>query len=68
MEEQEIVDNLINVGVTVLKEFGYSNVTQDNILTDDIYKQFYKKILTENLGVNQKVDEAIQTIFKKMEC
>jgi hypothetical protein len=67
MEEQEIVDNLINVGVTVLKEYGHSEVTKDNILTDNIHKEFYKQILTENLGVNQKVDEAIKIIFQKME-
>lgn len=67
MEEQEIVDNLINVGVTVLKEYGHPEVTKDNILIDNTYKEFYKQILTENLGVNQKVDEAIKIIFQKME-
>lgn len=67
MEEQEIIDKLIDTGVTVLKEYGYPEVTKDNILTDKVYKAFYVEILKQNSGMNDNIDKAIQSIFQKME-
>ena len=40
-------DQLIASGVRSLKEFGYENCTAENILTDEIYKQFFKALLVE---------------------
>jgi hypothetical protein len=38
---------LIEAGVHNLKEFGYPAVTSKNILTDEVYSQFFKRMLEE---------------------
>lgn len=38
---------LIQAGIKNLKQFGYPNVTQNNIVTDMIYGQFFKRMLEE---------------------
>jgi hypothetical protein len=40
-------DMLIQAGIKNLKEFGYPDVTKDNILTDLVYSRFFKRILEE---------------------
>jgi hypothetical protein len=40
-------DQLINAGIKNLKEFGYPDVNKENILTDLIYSQFFKRMLEE---------------------
>lgn len=40
-------DQLITSGVRSLHEFGYPNCTAATILTDEIYKQFFKSLLVE---------------------
>ena len=47
---QKIVDGIVANGVKNLKEFGYPSVDKDNILTDEVYKMFFKNMLKENLG------------------
>lgn len=36
---------LIEAGIRNLKEFGYPSVNAENILTDEIYKAFFKRML-----------------------
>lgn len=38
---------LIEAGICNLKEFGYPAVTANNILTDMIYSQVFKRMLEE---------------------
>jgi hypothetical protein len=38
-------EKLIEAGIRGLKEFGYPCVTKENILTDDIYKIFFIRML-----------------------
>ena len=38
---------LLESGVKNLKEFGYPTVTIENILTDDVFKLFFKSMLEE---------------------
>lgn len=45
-----IRDKLIAAGVKNLKEFGYPSVNAENILTDKIFKEFFVRMLDENLG------------------
>ena len=62
--------SLIQSGVNNLKEFGYEHVTTDNILTDTVYKMFFKKMLQDNLGQLESVDEVInhmmEQVYKRM--
>lgn len=43
-------EKLIQAGVRNLKEFGYPDVDATNILTDMIYKEFFRSMLKDNLG------------------
>jgi hypothetical protein len=38
-------DKLIEAGIRNLQEFGYPAVTKENILTDMVYGQFFKRML-----------------------
>lgn len=53
---------LLSSGVKNLKEFGYSEVTIENILTDDVYSQFFSSMLNDNLGNGKQIDEAINEL------
>lgn len=59
----EIRSKLIAAGVKNLKEFGYTEVNADNILTDLIYGGFFLSMLRDNLGhgfdkqINELIDE-----------
>lgn len=50
MVNQEIREHLLKAGVKNLIEFGYPHVTTETILTDIVYKEFFKSMLNENLG------------------
>jgi hypothetical protein len=38
-------DKIIDAGVKQLRDFGYPGVTADNILTDRLYRAFFRKQL-----------------------
>ena len=48
MVNQEIREHLLKAGVKNLIEFGYPHVTTETILTDIVYKEFFKSMLNEN--------------------
>lgn len=57
---------LIEAGVRNLKEFGYPNCNADNILTDDIYKAFFRSMLEDNKGqAGKAVDDIIDTLLSE---
>lgn len=58
---------LIAAGVKNLKEFGYPQVTKENILTDKIYSGFFKSMLEENLGSSDEIDEVINELLSDLE-
>lgn len=55
---------IIAKGVRNLQEFGYPDVTPENILTDEIYSTFFKSMLEENLG--GPFDKEITLILGRM--
>jgi len=60
MTKDEIKTKLIEAGIKNLKEFGYEQVDKDNILTDDIYSQFFRSMLNDNLSIlNKSLNSAI---------
>ena len=61
---QKVVDKIIANGVKNLKEFGYVNCTEEQILTDDVYKMFFENMLKENLG--QGFDTEINYLLEKI--
>ena len=66
--EQQIRQHLINSGVKNLKQFGYPYVTESNILTDEVYKEFFKSMLNDNLGVKPEADKVIQALLAELEA
>jgi hypothetical protein len=67
MKADQIRERLLKAGVTNLKEFGYPEVTTETILTDPIYKEFFKEMLEENLGHEQRIDDVINQILSEIE-
>ena len=67
MTNEQIREHLLKAGVKNLKEFGYPEVTTKTILTDEVYKIFFKSMLEDNLGNGNQVDEVINQLLSKVE-
>jgi hypothetical protein len=67
MTNEQIREHLLKAGVKNLKEFGYTEVTTETILTDEVYKMFFKSMLEENLGNGKQVDEVINQLLSEVE-
>ena len=66
MTNEQIREHLLKAGVKNLKEFGYTEVTTETILTDEVYKIFFKSILEDNLGNGKQVDEVINQLLSEV--
>jgi hypothetical protein len=66
MTNTEIREHLLLAGVENMKEFGYPKVTIENILTDEVYKIFFKSMLKENLGYRKQIDEVINQLLSEI--
>lgn len=66
MTNQEIKENILNTGVNNLKNFGYPQVTNETILTDEVYKAFFKSMLEKNLGYTEQLDEVINELLTQV--
>ena len=64
--KEELRKRIIENGIKNLNEFGYTQVDKDNILTDDVYSQFFLSMLNDNLGNNKVVDEVINGLIKEI--
>lgn len=56
MSVTHIRDVLIAQGVKNMKEFGYPHVNAINIISDPVYKMFFKSMLKENLGLGHDIE------------
>ena len=63
MTNEQIREHLLKAGVKNLKEFGYTEVTSETILTDEVYKEFFKAMLEENLGNGSQIDKVINQLL-----
>ena len=66
MTNEQIREHLLKAGVKNLKEFGYPEVTTETILTDEVYKEFFKSMLKENKGNGKQVDEVIEQLLSEV--
>jgi len=64
----EIRQKLIQNGVANLKEFGYPDVNETNILTDLIYKEFFIGMLEENIAEcdNPKISKELTVLLAEL--
>ena len=67
MTNEQIREHLLKAGVKNLKEFGYPEVTTKTLLTDEVYKIFFKSMLEDNLGNGKQVDEVINQLLSEVE-
>ena len=61
------IDELITLGVKKLKKFGYTHVNEQNILSDEVYRTFFERILKERLEKNQEEREDIGHLLEKIQ-
>jgi len=66
MAKNTIREKMISAGVRNLKEFGYPAVTAENIMTDSIYRQFFKSMLDDNLGISDAGDVEIKNLINEI--
>lgn len=68
MSNEEIKSKLLAAGVKNLKDFGYPHVTTENILTDEVYSEFFKSMLKENKGQStRQVDTVMEGLIKQID-
>ena len=67
MNKEQIREHLISNGVKNLIEFGYQNISKENILTDEVYRLFFKSMLKDNLGHSDIIDEVINELIAEIE-
>ena len=60
-------EHLIAAGVRNLKEFGYPAVTTENIMTDQVYRRFFKAMLEGNLGDPRFNDGQLRALIAEIE-
>lgn len=56
-------ERLIRAGVNNLIEFGYPHCNKQNIMTDPIYKEFFRRMLEENKGIRADIDATIDSLL-----
>ena len=62
--KDDVRAKLIAAGVKNLREFGYPDVNDKNILTDIIYSAFFKQMLKDNIG--KGLDVPITSLLEEM--
>jgi len=67
MTDTEIKNHLIKNGVKNLKEFGYPEVSEDNLMTDEVYKLAFKAMLENNKGFGQRLDAIIDEMISEVD-
>jgi hypothetical protein len=67
MTNEQLREELLKSGVRNIKDFGYNTVTIDTILTDEIYKEFFKSMLNGSLGNGKQLDEVINQLLSEIE-
>lgn len=60
-------DKLLNIGIEKLKNFGFLNVTKENIFEDEVYRYHFKKFMSVMLGQEEDIDVAIKELFTSLE-
>lgn len=51
---------IVQAGVRNLKEFGYEHVNDKNIFTDEVYAEFFRSMIKDNMGLG--VDDDLRAI------
>ena len=66
MNKNQSREDLIRNGVKNLREFGYPDCDENNILKHSILKTFFISMLKENKGINKEADKIIDDLLEEM--
>lgn len=58
-------DVLIHEIISRLRRHGFVHVNRDNIVTDEVYSQYFYNILDQMKGKNKERDKAINQLLEK---
>jgi len=56
-------EQLIKNGVKNLKEFGYPDCDEKNILKPGVLREFFQAMLEDNVGKDKETDETINKLL-----
>lgn len=57
------IANLVGEGVRKLKNFGFLNVTEENILSDEVYVFLFIRFLKTQKGKSKELDKQIDMLL-----
>lgn len=60
-------ENLVDIGIEKLKNFGFVNVNKKNVFDDEVYKYHFKKFMAIMLGQDENLDVAIKELFSSID-
>ncbi len=60
-------DELLEMGINKLKNFGFVNVSRKNILEDEVYAYHFKKFMSFLLGQDEDLDSSIKELFTSID-
>ncbi|MBT8448969.1 MAG: hypothetical protein KJO69_04730 [Gammaproteobacteria bacterium] len=66
MDKKDIRKHIIDNGIKNLKEFGYPQVDEKNILNNTVYSAFFLSMLEENVGTDSRVDEVLKELIEEI--
>lgn len=55
--------NLVGEGIKKLKHFGFVNVNEENILSDEVYVFFFTRFLDSQKGKSNELDKQIEILL-----
>jgi hypothetical protein len=64
---KDLRQKLLESGVKSLKEFGYPRVDTKNILTDEVYSQFFRRMLDDAMGNGGTLDGVIDELRQELD-
>lgn len=63
-KNKDPLHELIRNGVKKLRLFGFTNVTEENIMTDEVYRLYFERILRSGFGNQATPDEIAELIAR----
>lgn len=68
LEATEIRKRIMDAGVKNLKEFGYQDVTRENLMSDYVYRKFFRSMLEDNIGKVRAADPVIRELMSEADA
>ena len=66
MTDKSIEQQMIEAGVKNMNASGYQAVNAENILTDPIYSEFFKRMLEQTIGQSKIADKIIYGLLARI--